>query len=79
MLTEMSINGCAYLFKVWNDEMQEKRICKTDEEKLQNVENMMNMGLRLSKLTKKANSCLSPFLLFDMFIFLVSFKSQQAE
>ena len=64
------MQGCTYVFQSWHEVIKEKR--SNQEKKVENIEKMMNMGLRLSKLTKMANSCLSPFLLNDMFIFLVS-------
>ena len=71
MLTEISIGGCRHMFESWTKVMQENRFTR-NQDKIGHIESMMNMGLRLSKLTKKANSCLSPFLLNDMLIFLVS-------
>ena len=72
MLTEISIQGCKHVFDSWSQVMKDKRLCKTDQQKVAYAEDMMNMGLRLSTLTKKANQSMSPFLLNDMFIFLVS-------
>ena len=60
MFTEVTMDGCTHVFHSWCEVIKEKR---SNQEKVENIEKMINMGLRLSKLTKMANRCLSPFLL----------------
>ena len=67
----MSI-GCTHAFNKWNIDLKNKRVqLKSDIDKLQNLEDSMNMGLRLSKLTKMGNDFMAPFLLNDMTVFLI--------
>jgi len=68
------LKSSAYKFAAWNQEIASNRKIaeKVPEEKIVRIEKQMDIGLQLAKLNKKADNVISPFLMIDMTIFLIS-------
>lgn len=88
MLVDTIIGGMSYLGEAWHSEILKRREFIKEKREIphnclrfkpsklfsveDNLEDLMDLGFTIGKITKSANQVVSPFVMIDMMIFLTS-------